>query len=671
MRRLAVFLTGLVVFAGGTLTAVYLLASANSLTTHIAESIERSTGRTVTIGSAARLRLWPEFGISFSDVKLSNPAGIKESVFAEVETMRVNIGLGALLGRRAEIGEIKLINPTVNLIIDAQGRGNWETGRTDQVPEAVASTTVLPIYVEGGTVSFVDERSGEAYVFKRLDLVLTLPSLEGAIDIKGSGDWRQDRVSFSLFLKSPQLFANEGTPIDLNVSGSWLNFAFSGQAAASKSFQLAGTVEGGTRSLRGLMRWAGVKIGDGKGLGVLQAKGALSLKGRTVSISKGQFTLDGMRAQGDVAVRFAEDKPKLTARLGLDALDLNQYAPAPHQSSDEGEGLEAWSSAGIDFSPLNAVDVSANLRAARLIYGRALMSDAVINATIADGILNAKLDKVDVYGGTAQGQMVLNGKQKVPTLQASFHGDGLDGYRLLRNIGNFTWLDGRCDFALAFAATGRSQREMIASLRGTAGFAFDDGTIKDVNLAEIADAVSKDILTGWIVEATAETKFRQIRAEFAIADGIAESKELTIDGPGVKLTGKGLVDLLKQELDFKVDADVITAKGVNVAGFAVPVVVKGPWGKPKFYPDIAGVLENPHAAYATLKTLLRTKLAGEGAPSTGENAGGDAEELLNGGKDSDAEGHADLLKKQINSDGIDLMNGFAGEGTPEIIPSEQ
>src|SRR5215210_1270330 len=354
MRRLAVILSGVAILAGSTLSAAYLLASANSLITQIADGIERSTGRIVTINSAARLRLWPEFGISFSGVKLANAEVGNGSAFAEVETMRVTISPGALIRRRAEINEIKLINPVVNLVVDAQGRGNWETGKASRTAKDITSPAVPPLYVEGGTVSFLDERSGESHVFKRLDLALTLPSLEGAIDIKGSGDWQQDRVSFSLFLKSPQLLAGEGTPIDLNISGSWLNFAFSGQAAVSKNLQLAGTVEGGTRSLRGLMRWSGLKIGEGKGLGVLQAKGALSLKGQVLSLSKAQFILDGMRAQGDVAVRFAEDKPKLTARLGLDALDLNQYVPAPHRSGDEGEGLEAWSSESLDFSALNA-----------------------------------------------------------------------------------------------------------------------------------------------------------------------------------------------------------------------------------------------------------------------------------------------------------------------------
>src|SRR5215212_8721650 len=108
MRRLAVILSGVAILAGSALSAVYLLVSANSLTTQIADAIERSTGRSVTIDSAARLRLWPEFGISFSGVKLANPQVGNGTAFAEVETMQMNISPGALIRRRAEIDEIKL-----------------------------------------------------------------------------------------------------------------------------------------------------------------------------------------------------------------------------------------------------------------------------------------------------------------------------------------------------------------------------------------------------------------------------------------------------------------------------------------------------------------------------------------------------------------------------------
>ena len=33
----------------------------------------------------------------------------------------------------------------------------------------------------------------------------------------------------------------------------------------------------------------------------------------------------------------------------------------------------------------------------------------------------------------------------------------------------------------------------------------------------------------------------------------------------------------------------------------IPVVIDGPWAEPRVYPDMAGILDNPDAAYAKLK----------------------------------------------------------------------
>ena len=38
-------------------------------------------------------------------------------------------------------------------------------------------------------------------------------------------------------------------------------------------------------------------------------------------------------------------------------------------------------------------------------------------------------------------------------------------------------------------------------------------------------------------------------------------------------------------------------------GFGIPVVIDGPWAEPRIYPDMAGMLDNPDAAYAKLKEM--------------------------------------------------------------------
>jgi AsmA protein len=41
----------------------------------------------------------------------------------------------------------------------------------------------------------------------------------------------------------------------------------------------------------------------------------------------------------------------------------------------------------------------------------------------------------------------------------------------------------------------------------------------------------------------------------------------------------------------------------DFAGLGVLVMVTGPWGSPRIYPDIKGILENPTAAYERLRQL--------------------------------------------------------------------
>jgi AsmA protein len=195
--------------------------------------------------------------------------------------------------------------------------------------------------------------------------------------------------------------------------------------------------------------------------------------------------------------------------------------------------------------------------------------------------------------------------------------------------------------------------------------------VKEIDLSEMVNNVSERILTGWMQSGKEETEFELLKANFQISDGIAESKDMLLKGPKMQLKGTGIVDLLKCEIDFKVEPETAAGNG----GLAVPVLIKGPWAKPKFYPDIAGVLENPQAAYEALKMLLgkgKQEQNFNAETVKGENAGGVAGEVL-----EDAEDHGsppaatDMLKKQIHTNTLDLMNSFASGSAAEPISPEQ
>ena len=56
-------------------------------------------------------------------------------------------------------------------------------------------------------------------------------------------------------------------------------------------------------------------------------------------------------------------------------------------------------------------------------------------------------------------------------------------------------------------------------------------------------------------------------------------------------------------------------RAADPVGFGIPVVIDGPWAEPRIYPDVAGMLDNPDAAYAKLKEM------GKGLFGTGRRIG--------------------------------------------------
>ena len=60
--------------------------------------------------------------------------------------------------------------------------------------------------------------------------------------------------------------------------------------------------------------------------------------------------------------------------------------------------------------------------------------------------------------------------------------------------------------------------------------------------------------------------------------------------------------MLRHALDFKFDPALVTGSN-QTTSLPVQVVVKGPWNAPKIYPDVAGILDDPEAAYNALRDL--------------------------------------------------------------------
>ena len=163
---------------------------------------------------------------------------------------------------------------------------------------------------------------------------------------------------------------------------------------------------------------------------------------------------------------------------------------------------------------------------------------------------------------------------------------------------------------------------------------FQDGAIRGLNVAQMIRSLTAGTLSGWQEEKEQATDLSQLSASFRIERGKATTTDLNLVGPLVRVTGAGTIDLGTKMLGFRVEPKlVMTTEGqgrtTDPVGLGIPVVIDGPWAEPRIYPDMAGMLDNPDAAYAKLKEMgkglfgaERRRLGGLGRQFAGGNQPG-------------------------------------------------
>ena len=125
-------------------------------------------------------------------------------------------------------------------------------------------------------------------------------------------------------------------------------------------------------------------------------------------------------------------------------------------------------------------------------------------------------------------------------------------------------------------------------------------------------------MSGWQESEEKATDLSQLSASFKIDKGQAQTTDLNLVGPLVKMTGAGTIDLGTKQIGFRVEPKlVMTTEGQGRAtdplGLGIPVMIEGPWGSPRIYPEMQGILDNPDAAYAKLKEMGKGLFGQNGA----------------------------------------------------------
>ncbi|MET4726212.1 AsmA protein [Bradyrhizobium japonicum] len=563
-------------FAGAAIAAVIIVIGlllvvgipSGFLTTTIASRVESATGYRLSIDGTTKISLWPTLNVTLNDLTLQDPKDRSGITRLTVDSVQADMSLSSVWSGSPKISELVVTHPVLHQQL-----------LRERLPNAGTASKPLALDTGGATIDRVKVIDGEvafARVRDRVEGRISAINADAVIgrdrkvDIAGTARVGDHPTKFDIKALTPATPAERPTiPVDFAID---MPDVLKSQLAGHAEMRLSGDVV--------MINGVNGRLGDG--------------------------AFNGW-ASVDIA-----SKPLVKVDLDFQRLVI------PVAKSPEGTSGQPWSNAPIDVSGLNYVDAQIRISANEAVIGDARLAPLALDAKLAGGVLKAGTANLGAYDGQVSGEVILDATTGAPSF--AMHSDlvGVRALPLLQGLAEFDRIDGKLQAKLALRSAGTSQRALMANMQGTAFVNFQDGAIRGINIAQMIRSLTSGTLSGWQDSEAQSTDLSQLSASFRIDKGQAVTTDLNLIGPLVRVTGAGTIALDTKMMGFRVEPKlVMTTEGQGRAsepvGFGIPVMIQGSWSQPRIYPDMAGMLDNPDAAYAKLREMGKGLFGPDGA----------------------------------------------------------
>ncbi len=554
--------------------------------------------------------------------------------------------------------------------------------------EGLEKFELRALRIRNGDIQYRDDRSGTMEVLTAVDVNVTGRRLTDPIALDGTFNWSDERLAVKVHLETlSHIVDGRAARARFNLQSRPLVASFNGEVMLGIRTRIAGPLSLSTPSMRALMRLAGTDLPNGDRLGAGELKGTLRATPAEVALTSANFKLEETQSSGDITVEFGGVRPRVKSNLTIAQLDIDKLTqsfadarpvkrtraglvPQPSRArqpasiedilssktSNDGAGrfspqsrnakkTAGWSKAPFELSVMALLDADAQLKISGLRVAGLAIDKTTMRIALKNGMAQADIDRVELYNGYGRGVMTAGAGDSGLKVGANIAMSDIAAQPLLKDTADLELLSGTARLTANLNGSGRSQYDLMSSLAGTASFIFRDGAIVGWNIPQIL----RGLQTGRIGDLTqtpeAKTDFSEFTANFNLSRGIANTQDLRMTSPLLRMTGSGNTDIGRRQLDMilrpKLVATLAGQGGqADLSGLEVPVRITGSWDNPNVQLDLAGIVLNEKAVQGAADTVR--KLTDQ---FKGKNAGDIVRGLLNGDKE-DGEGNSagQLLK---------------------------
>ncbi|WP_259163894.1 AsmA family protein [Xanthomonas sp. 4461] len=568
-------------------------------------------------------------------LQLANAAWSKRGAMAEMNAAEIDVELWPLLRGKVRLPEIRLDQPTVLLEAGNDTHpGNWVFDDQDGNGSMPRLGRLL---VTKGRLRYIDDDA-------RSDIDVAINSLAPArsdqraapIGIDGKGRWK----AYPFTLKG-----NTASPLELSQSEHPFRIDLRGSAGATRThvrgtltnpfqfqvFDLQMALSG--QDMQDLYPLTGVAMPSTP---PYKLDGHLRRNGQLWRYEKFTGTAGDSDLSGTAEVDLRNKRPLLRADLASRRLDFDDLAgfvgAPPKTGGDESanaqqkkQAAQLAASARIlpttpyDLTKLRAMDAQVRWRAQRINAPSWPLDDMDASLTLKDGLLQLDPLNFGVAGGDIRSTIRMDARNPVivTQLKAGIRGIRLD--RLFPDAALAKQASGAIGGALDLRGRGNSIAAMLGSADGSIGVGMGRGHVGNL-IMELAGLDIAESLK-YLFTADRQIPVRCMFGDFAVKDGLMQSRALAFDSTDTIIVGEGNISLKDETLDLLLRP---RPKDRSILSLRSPLRVGGTFKDPSFHPDykalgLRGAIAIGLGMIAPPAALLATFEPGPGKDS---NCGG-------------------------------------------------
>jgi uncharacterized protein involved in outer membrane biogenesis len=296
---------------------------------------------------------------------------------------------------------------------------------------------------------------------------------------------------------------------------------------------------------------------------------------------------------GDIKIDYGPKRPFLTAKLASKSLDFDDLGPlvglppatkgkekASAQQKQTAQQMEAegelFPNVPLKMEKLRVMDMDVTLNAHRVNAENYLPVQSLSGRVKIDNG-RAVLDplKLGIANGTAEGTMLLNAREDVPTVGTDLKLSGLDLAAFFKGSKYYETTGGKIEGQVKIEGTGKSLAEVMGSGRGDIRLGTRGGALSGL-LIELAGL---DIGQALILYVENDQRIPILcgAGRIVLNKGDAALDHFVIDTTDSVLYFRGHANLKSQDINIEIEAD---AKDFSLLDIDAPVDLKGKIRKP-------------------------------------------------------------------------------------------